>query len=314
MNTIREIQRLNEQELSLNVPDSRSWHAQYARSAWVFIGNLAPELNEGDVLCVFSQWGEVEDLHLVRDEGTGRSKGFAFLKFEDARSAVLAVDNMNGAALLERTLRVDHKMSYEPPKKKGEAAVEREAIAAGVVLPARPMEAGHAYAGREVAGGFSLAAGQRVWGAPPPPPPPPSRFAPAAAAAAAALSSPAPAPAPAPAHRRSRSRSRSQPRRGEEAAAAAAPAGEERRRRRHHRSRSRSRSGGSRSRSPRGRERGERGGDEGGERHRHRRHRHHREGGAARDDAGAGEGRGEERERERRHHHHHRHHRREGER
>jgi RNA-binding motif X-linked protein 2 len=310
MNTIREIQRLNEQELSLGVSDSRSWHAQYARSAWVFVGNLAPELNEGDVLCVFSQWGEVEDLHLVRDEGTGRSKGFAFLKFEDARSAVLAVDNMNGAALLERTLRVDHKMSYEPPKKKGEAAVEREAIAAGVVLPARPMEAGHAYAGREVAGGFSLAAGQRVWGAPPPPPPPPpSRFAPAAAVAAAAMAPPAPAPAPA--HRRSRSRSRSPLRRGEEAAAAAAPAGEERRRRRHHRSRSRS--GGSRSRSPRDRERGERGGGEGGERHRHRRHRHHREGGAARDDAGAGEGRGEERERVRERHHH-RHHRREGER
>jgi len=312
MNTIREIQRLNEQELSLGVSDSRSWHAQYARSAWVFVGNLAPELNEGDVLCVFSQWGEVEDLHLVRDEGTGRSKGFAFLKFEDARSAVLAVDNMNGAALLERTLRVDHKMSYEPPKKKGEAAVEREAIAAGVVLPARPMEAGHAYAGREVAGGFSLAAGQRVWGAPPPPPPPPpSRFAPAATVAAAAMAPPAPAPAPAPAHRRSRSRSRSPLRRGEEAAAAAAPAGEERRRRRHHRSRSRS--GGSRSRSPRDRERGERGGGEGGERHRHRRHRHHREGGAARDDAGAGEGLGEERERERERHHH-RHHRREGER
>jgi len=33
---------------------------------------------------------------LVRDEATGDSKGFAFLKYEDARSCVLAVDNLCG--------------------------------------------------------------------------------------------------------------------------------------------------------------------------------------------------------------------------
>jgi RNA-binding motif X-linked protein 2 len=172
MNTVREIQQLNERELAAGTSDSASWHAQFAGSAWVFIGGLAPALNEGDVLCVASEWGEVEDIRLVRDETTGRSKGFAFLKFEDARSAVLAVDNLNGAALLGHTLRCDHKPGYEPPKKKGEAAVEREAIAAGVVLPARPMEPGHAYAGLEVAGAYTLGEGFRVWGAPPPEPTP----------------------------------------------------------------------------------------------------------------------------------------------
>lgn len=39
---------------------------------------------------------QVEDMHLVRDKGTGRSRGFAFLKYEDQRSTVLAVDNFNG--------------------------------------------------------------------------------------------------------------------------------------------------------------------------------------------------------------------------
>ena len=32
----------------------------------------------------------------MRDKETGKSKGFAFLAFEDQRSTVLAVDNMNG--------------------------------------------------------------------------------------------------------------------------------------------------------------------------------------------------------------------------
>ena len=178
MSTTRNIVRINEEELRLGLDGASSWHAQYASSAWVFVGGLAPELTEGDVLCVLSQWGEVEDLHLVRAEATGRSKGFAFLKYEDARSAVLAVDNMVGTKLCGRALGVDHKLNYEPPKAKGEVAVEREALAAGLVLPARPMEPGHAYAKRQVFGEHSIAQGVNVFAAPPPQPPPPrpSRF------------------------------------------------------------------------------------------------------------------------------------------
>ena len=37
------------------------------------------------------------DINLVRDKTTGKSKGFAFLAYEDQRSTILAVDNFNGA-------------------------------------------------------------------------------------------------------------------------------------------------------------------------------------------------------------------------
>ena len=170
MNVVREVQKLNEEELRRGVPASASWHAEYARSAWVYVGGLAPELSEGDVICVLSQWGEVEDVHLVRDEATGRSKGFCFLKYEDARSAVLAVDNFNGVSLLGRTLRVDHKLDYSPPKAKedkakgagsgGSAAAAGGAAAAAAPAPIGP---GHAYAGRELAGAHSIAAGVDVF-------------------------------------------------------------------------------------------------------------------------------------------------------
>lgn len=116
MNVVAEIQRLNERELELNVPLSASWHQKYRESAWVYVGGLPFELSEGDVLCVLSQFGEVEDIHLVRDGKTGKPKGFAFLKFEDQRSTVLAVDNLNGFRLLDRVLRVDHVLKYKLPK------------------------------------------------------------------------------------------------------------------------------------------------------------------------------------------------------
>jgi RNA-binding motif protein, X-linked 2 len=55
-------------------------------------------------------------LRLARDKITGKSKGFAFLAYEDQRSTILAVDNFNGAEICGRTLRVDHVKKYKPPK------------------------------------------------------------------------------------------------------------------------------------------------------------------------------------------------------
>jgi len=44
----------------------------------------------------FKRWGEIVDVDLIRDKETGKSKGFAFIAYEDQRSTVLAVDNFNG--------------------------------------------------------------------------------------------------------------------------------------------------------------------------------------------------------------------------
>jgi hypothetical protein len=60
MNTIREIEKINQEELDRGIAGtSASWHAQYEKAPWVYIGNLDHELTEGDVLCVMSQFGEV---------------------------------------------------------------------------------------------------------------------------------------------------------------------------------------------------------------------------------------------------------------
>jgi len=47
------------------------------------------------LLCI--RYGEIINVNLVRDKDTGKSKGFAFLCYEDQRSTILAVDNLNGA-------------------------------------------------------------------------------------------------------------------------------------------------------------------------------------------------------------------------
>ena len=120
MNVVREVIKINEEELRRGIDgsSSASWHATYSNSAWIYVGGLDIVLTEGDVLCVLSQYGEIEEIDMIRDEVTGKSKGFCFLKYEDARSAILAVDNMNGITLLGKTLRIDHKLDYKRPNKK----------------------------------------------------------------------------------------------------------------------------------------------------------------------------------------------------
>ncbi|EJD43589.1 hypothetical protein AURDEDRAFT_185479 [Auricularia subglabra TFB-10046 SS5] len=112
----KEVARINERELQLGV--SGSWHDQYKDSAYVYIGNLPRDLTEGDVITIMSQYGEVMDVNLPRDKQTGKIRGFGFLMYEDQRSTVLAVDNLNGAKVLDRTIRVDHVSDYKQPKEK----------------------------------------------------------------------------------------------------------------------------------------------------------------------------------------------------
>ncbi|KAJ5992735.1 Nucleotide-binding alpha-beta plait [Penicillium sp. IBT 35674x] len=108
MNSIRQVQQLNKRELEHAVPPEASWHADYRDTAYIYIGGLPFDLTEGDVVTICSQYGEPVYVNLIRDKETGKSKGFAFLKYEDQRSTDLAVDNLGGSTVLGRMLRVDH--------------------------------------------------------------------------------------------------------------------------------------------------------------------------------------------------------------
>ncbi|KAK3372165.1 RNA-binding domain-containing protein [Podospora didyma] len=108
MNQIRAIQALNKREIENGVPPEASWHVDYRDTAFVYFGGLPYELSEGDIITIFSQYGEPVFLKLARDKETGKSKGFGWLKYEDQRSTDLAVDNLGGAEIAGRLVRVDH--------------------------------------------------------------------------------------------------------------------------------------------------------------------------------------------------------------
>ncbi|XP_073384919.1 uncharacterized protein [Physcomitrium patens] len=77
-------------------------------------------------------YGEVVDVNLVRDKATGKSKGFAFLAYEDQRSTVLAVDNLNGARVDSRIIKVDHVSDYKRKLEEDEEEKQRKREERGV--------------------------------------------------------------------------------------------------------------------------------------------------------------------------------------
>lgn len=123
---IRNTQLASKREIELGLDEAGSWHDRYKHSAYVYAGGLPFNLTEGDVLAVFSQYGEIVDVHLVRDKKTKKSRGFAFLAYEDQRSTVLAVDNLSGARVAGRTIRVQHVDNYR--KKRAEVEGEEAPV------------------------------------------------------------------------------------------------------------------------------------------------------------------------------------------
>jgi RNA recognition motif-containing protein len=79
----------------------------------IYCGNLSFRATEADVRDLFSQHGEVTDVHLVMDRETGRSRGFAFVEMATDEQAKAAVSALDGYRLQDRNLKVNEAQPRE---------------------------------------------------------------------------------------------------------------------------------------------------------------------------------------------------------
>jgi len=71
----------------------------------IYVGNLSYQISQEDLNEFFSQFGAIQDVKLITDRETGRSKGFAFITFENADSVNAAID-LNGTEYSGRKIKV----------------------------------------------------------------------------------------------------------------------------------------------------------------------------------------------------------------
>ncbi|MBD3332485.1 RNA-binding protein [candidate division GN15 bacterium] len=72
----------------------------------IYVGNLSYEASEEEVRAAFEQHGEVSSVKVIKDRETGRSRGFAFVEMPDDAEGHAAIENMNGAEVNGRPLKV----------------------------------------------------------------------------------------------------------------------------------------------------------------------------------------------------------------
>jgi RNA recognition motif-containing protein len=73
----------------------------------IFIGNLSYNVTEGDLRQTFESFGQVVSATVIKDEQSGRSKGFGFVEMPIQAEAQSAIEFLNGKALKGRTITVN---------------------------------------------------------------------------------------------------------------------------------------------------------------------------------------------------------------
>ena len=82
----------------------------------IYIGNLTYDTTEEDLNKVFESYGKLESCTLIKDNFSGRSKGFGFVEMASEEEANAAVEGLHGTELNGRTVTVNE---ARPKNEKG---------------------------------------------------------------------------------------------------------------------------------------------------------------------------------------------------
>jgi RNA recognition motif-containing protein len=80
----------------------------------LYVGNLSFNTTENELQELFSQAGTVQEVTLMQDKFTGKSRGFAFVTMGTDEEAQKAINDFNGKTVEGRPLTVNEARPREP--------------------------------------------------------------------------------------------------------------------------------------------------------------------------------------------------------
>jgi len=73
----------------------------------IYVSNLSFAVQDEDLREFFAEYGEVSSVKVVMDKFTNRSRGFAFVEMPDEAAAQKAIQELDGATVDGRTIKVN---------------------------------------------------------------------------------------------------------------------------------------------------------------------------------------------------------------
>jgi RNA recognition motif-containing protein len=73
----------------------------------LFVGNLPFRIDEPQLEALFQSVGPVDSVNVVRDQTTGRARGFAFVEMQTDEGAASAIERLDGTEIEGRKIAVN---------------------------------------------------------------------------------------------------------------------------------------------------------------------------------------------------------------
>lgn len=80
----------------------------------IFVGNLSWKASEETLKPLFEAFGTVVSIKIIRDQYTGKSKGFGFVEMESDEEASKCIQELNDKPFLDRNLRLSPAQERQP--------------------------------------------------------------------------------------------------------------------------------------------------------------------------------------------------------
>jgi RNA recognition motif-containing protein len=81
----------------------------------IHVGNLAYNVTEDDLRALFSSFGEVSAVNIIKERSTEQSKGFGFVEMPNNSEADKAMKALNGSQLRDQIIKLSQ---AKPPAKR----------------------------------------------------------------------------------------------------------------------------------------------------------------------------------------------------
>ena len=79
----------------------------------IYVGNLSTAVTEEDLNNLFSEYGNITNVKIIKDNYTGVSKGFGFVEMQDDAAGEAAISELNGKDFNGRDLKVNEAKERE---------------------------------------------------------------------------------------------------------------------------------------------------------------------------------------------------------
>jgi RNA recognition motif-containing protein len=79
----------------------------------IYVGNLSYDATDSELNAVFSEFGEVSSANVIKNQHSGRSRGYGFVEMPNDSEANEAIKALNDSPLQGRNIRVNQ---VRPPR------------------------------------------------------------------------------------------------------------------------------------------------------------------------------------------------------